>query len=134
MVDGQPNAYTAAVLKRWKATHESKLFSDTEGPLTQSLFSSAPHPTALIDQHIDKDIQLLRKRRFHYGFDTAQSALTIATKLTNGDYSTGTADKRGRALAQANADLGLTGPSGIHCPEQFCGNPNRQRVRHFSER
>ena len=99
MVDGQPNVYTAAVLKRWKATHESKLFSDTEGPLTQSLFSPAPHPTALIDQHIDKDIQLLRKRRFHYGFDTAQSALTIARKLTNGDYSTGTADKRGRALA-----------------------------------
>ena len=59
MVDGQPNVYTAAVLKRWKATHESKLFSDTEGPLTQSLFSPAPHPTALIDQHIDKDIQLL---------------------------------------------------------------------------
>ena len=99
LVDAQPEVYTATVLRNWKRQHESQWLSPGLPSLTQPSTPPAPYPTALIDQHIDADLSVLRKRRFFPRFETVQFALTLATKLTAGDYSTGTPPARARALA-----------------------------------
>ena len=99
LVDAQPDVYTADVLRDWKRHHESQLLSAGLPSLTQPATPPVPPPTKLIDQHIDDDLCGLRKRRFFPGFTTVQFALILATKLTAGDYSTGTPAARARALA-----------------------------------
>ena len=99
LVDNQPDVYTADVLRKWKRQHQSERLSPGLPPVTQPPASPGPYPTALIDQHVDADLSVLRKRRFFPGFDTVRFALTFATQLTTGDYSAATSPARARALA-----------------------------------
>lgn len=56
-------------------------------------------PTEIIDQHIQEEVEKLRKKRFFSEFDTIEFSIRLGTRLSSGNLSKGTADPRGRGLA-----------------------------------
>ena len=56
-------------------------------------------PTALVDQTLEEEVNLLRKSRFFGGFDGIQRALALSTRLLEGDLYGGTTTERAWALA-----------------------------------
>ena len=99
LVDRQPEDHSPSVLAQWKRLHESRQLPHITADVAGSVSSQAFYPTTLINQHIQNDIVFLRTSRFFHGFDTVQPSLAIATKVTSGEYSTGSAALRSRALA-----------------------------------
>ncbi len=102
VVDGQHETYPADMLKEWKQTHESKiqkrLSADLES-VQPDVFSHPYFPTALVDQKIEDEVNILRKTRFFGEFDSVRSSLALARRLTEGELSGGTDTVRSRALA-----------------------------------
>ena len=101
-VDGQHETYTADMLKEWKQTHESKMqkgLSADLGSVQPAVFSHPYFPTALIDQKIEDEVNILRKSRFFVEFDKVRCSLRLARRLVEGELSGGTGAVRGRALA-----------------------------------
>lgn len=54
-----------------------------------------------IDEKIDDELRSIGRSRFFVGIETYKLAATLGDRLLSGDLSTGTADKRARALAMA---------------------------------
>ena len=100
IIDGQHGAYPAETLKEWKVTHEAKSYiasvEDLEAPA--EVFYHRFFPTALVDQTIEEEVDLLRKSRFFGGFDGIQHALALSTRLLEGNLYGGTTTKRAWAL------------------------------------
>ncbi len=99
-VDGQPEAYTAETLKEWKKTHESKAYKVSPEGLNAPPedFYFRFFPTALVDQTIEEEADILRKARFFVGFDGAGRALAFSRRLLEGDLHGGTNETRAEAL------------------------------------
>lgn len=102
VVDGQHETYPADMLKEWKQTHESETqkrhSADLESVQPDGFFH--PYfPTALVDQKINDDVDLLRKSRFFIEFDSVRSSLALARRLVEGELSGGGDVLRSRALA-----------------------------------
>lgn len=55
-------------------------------------------PTDIIDQRIKKEVEKLKKSRFFLEFDNIRESLRIGRHLTDGDFSRGSDEERGRAL------------------------------------
>ncbi len=102
IIDGQHETYPADMLKEWKQTHESKSqkrFSADLDNVQLDVFSHPYFPTALVDQKIEDEINILRKSRFYVEFDTVRSSLQLARRLVEGELSGGSDAVRSRALA-----------------------------------
>ena len=102
VVDGQHETYPADKLKEWKQTHESEIErrpSEGSGNSLPDTFSHLYFPTALVNQKIEDDVDILRKSGFYGEFDRVRSSLTLARKLVRGDLSGGTDAVRARGLA-----------------------------------
>jgi hypothetical protein len=56
-------------------------------------------PTEIIDQHINEEIEKLRRKRLFGEFDRIEFSLRLGTRLLSGNLSKGTANPRGRGLA-----------------------------------
>lgn len=80
IVDKQPETYTAEILKQWKREHEAKVKDRMHSNLI---------PAAFFTEFIEKDINRLRKRLAFGDSDGIDTALSLARRLTDGDYSTG---------------------------------------------
>lgn len=102
VVDGQHETFTADMLKGWKQTHETemqkRLFSDLES-IQPAVFSHPYFPTALVDQKIEDEVDIICKSRFFMEFDRVRSSLALARRLIEGELSGGTDVVRSRALA-----------------------------------
>ena len=102
VVDGQHETYPADILKEWKQTHESeiqkRLSIDSES-VPPDVFSHPYFPTALVDQKIEDEVDILRKSRFFVEFDRVRSSLALARRLVEGELSGGTDAVRSRVLA-----------------------------------
>jgi len=102
IVDGQHETYPADMLKQWKQTHESEsqkqLSADLES-VQPDVFSHPYFPTALVDQKIEDEVDILRKSRFYVEFDRVRSSLALAKRLLERELSGGTDAVRSRALA-----------------------------------
>ncbi|WP_337288704.1 HNH endonuclease [Candidatus Methylomirabilis sp.] len=102
IIDGQHETYPADMLKEWKQAHESeiqkRLSADLES-VQPDVFSHPYFPTALVDQKIEDDVDILRKSRFFVEFDGVRSSLALARRLVDGELSGGTDAVRSRALA-----------------------------------
>ena len=91
VVDGQPETYTAELLKQWKEEHEAR--------------GKSRHPAGLdiirelADEKIKDETDILRKSRFFAEFDSTRSSLELARKLVEGELSVGTNAVRRHALA-----------------------------------
>ena len=100
-VDGQHEAYPAQTLKEWKETHEAKPSrvspQDLDAP--PEVFYHSYFPTALVDQTIDEEVNLLRKSRFYVEFDGIGCTLTLSKRLSEGNLYGGTATVKAWALA-----------------------------------
>ena len=100
-VDGQHEAYPAQTLKEWKETHEAKSSrvspQDLDAP--PEVFYHSYFPTALVDQTIDEEVNLLRKSRFYVEFDGIGCTLTLSKRLSEGNLYGGTATVKAWALA-----------------------------------
>ena len=102
VVDGQHETYPADMLKEWKQTHESEIQKRLSADLKSvqpDVFSDPYFPTALVDQKISDDVDLLRKSRFFIEFDSVHSSLALARRLVRGELSGGSDALRSRALA-----------------------------------
>jgi hypothetical protein len=102
VVDGQHETFPADTLKEWKHIHESEiqsLLSANLDSVQPDVFSHPYFPTALVDQKIDDEVDLLRKSRFFGEFDGVRSSLMLGRRLIEGELSGGTDEVRGRALA-----------------------------------
>ncbi len=102
VVDGQHETYPADKLKEWKQTHESEIErrpSEGSGNSLPDTFSHLYFPTALVNQKIEDDVDILRKSRFFVEFDRVHSSLALARRLVEGDLSGGTGAVRARGLA-----------------------------------
>jgi len=101
VVDGQHETYPADLLKGWKQTHESemqkRLSADLES-VQADVFSHPYFPTALVDQKIEDEIDILRKSRFFVEFDRVGFSLALGRRLV-GELSGGTDAVKSRALA-----------------------------------
>lgn len=62
-------------------------------------FARHHFPITLVDQEIEREIDVLRKSRFFLEFDRAGSSLLLADKLVDGELSGGSQSVRSRALA-----------------------------------
>ena len=80
IVDKQPESYTAEILKQWKREHEAKLEDRMHSNIIPAAFSA---------EFIEKDINRLRKRLAFGDSDGIDTALSLARRLIDGDYSTG---------------------------------------------
>ena len=102
VVDGQHETYPADMLKEWKQTHESEIQKRLSADLKSvqpDVFSNPYFPTALVDQKISDDVDLLRKSRFFIEFDSVRSSLALARRLVREELSGGSDALRSRALA-----------------------------------
>jgi hypothetical protein len=111
VLDGQHETYPADMLKEWKQTHESemqkRLSADLES-IQPDVFSHPYFPTALVDQKIEDEIEILRKSRFFLEFDRVHFSLALGRRLVEGELSGGTDAVRSRALAWCAHLLSLT--------------------------
>ena len=100
IIDGQHESYPAKLLIQWKKSHEEKMRSQEKLEREQpSMLSPAYFPTELVDQEINKDVDLLRKSRFFIEFDGVSSSLALARKVSIGELSGGSDAVKSRALA-----------------------------------
>lgn len=101
IVDGQHASYPAETLKEWKETHEAKSYIVSSESLyaPPDVFYHLHFPTALVDQSIDEEINLLRKSRFFSEFNGSGRALTLSRRISEGDFYGGTANVKANALA-----------------------------------
>ena len=86
------NDLPAELLER----HSTALASDGRG--LSALFGTY-FPTTLVDQQIEKDVDILCKSRFFAKFDRVHYSLALARKLVEGELSGGTDAVRARGLA-----------------------------------
>ena len=102
IVDGQPETYTAEILKQWKQEHEAKVMKYKLPPdlvnVLSDLSSRPEFPTKLVDQEIREETDIIRRSRFFAEFDRTDSSLTFAKRLIEGELSSGTDHVRCRAL------------------------------------
>ena len=102
LVDGQHETYPADLLREWKQTHESKmrerLSTDFES-VSPEVYSNAHYPTALIDQKLNDEVDVLRRSRAFAEFDVVRSSLVLGRRVVEGELSGGTDAVRSRALA-----------------------------------
>ena len=102
LVDGQHETYPAELLREWKQTHESKmrkrLSTDLE-IIQPEVYSHSHYPTALVDQKINDEVDVLRKSRCFAEFDGVRSSLMLGRRVTEAELSGGTDEVRSRALA-----------------------------------
>ncbi len=80
IVDKQPETYTAETLKQWKREHEAKV---------KDRMYSNRIPVEFFTKIIEKDINRLRKRLSFGDSKDIETALSLAYRLTEGNYSTG---------------------------------------------
>lgn len=103
LVDGQPETYTADLLKSWKQAHEALVARKSPALESQSVRTEIlPHhsfPLELVDQKINEEVQLLRQSRFFADFDSVQYALSLVRKLLEAELSGGTERIKSEALA-----------------------------------
>ena len=101
VVDGQHESYPAETLKEWKETHEAKSYTVSSEDLyaPPEKFYHSYFPTALVDQTIEEEVNLLRKSRFFVEFDGTDYALALSRRLWEGDLYGGTATVKASALA-----------------------------------
>ena len=101
-MDGQPETYTAEILKQWKQEHEAKVMKYKLPPdlvnVLSDLSSRPEFPTKLVDQEIREETDIIRRSRFFAEFDRTDSSLTFAKRLIEGELSSGTDHVRCRAL------------------------------------
>ena len=120
LVDGQHETYHAEMLIGWKKNHESKMrerLSANLASVQPEILSHPYFPTALVDQQIEDEIDVLRKSRFFMEFDTVLSSLRLGEKIIEGELSAGTDAVRCRALAWCARVLSHTDE--LHKAEQF---------------
>lgn len=91
IIDLQPEFYTAEMLQQWKQEHEAKVKS--RHPADLDIIKE------LIDEKIKNETDILRKSRFFVEFKSVRSALELARKLVEGEFSVGTDAVRRHALA-----------------------------------
>ena len=91
VVDGQPQFYTAEMLRQWKREHEAKV--KNRYPAGLDIIRE------LVDQKIEDETDRLRKSRFFAEFNSGQYSLTLARNLVEGELSVGTDAIRSQALA-----------------------------------
>ena len=102
MVDKQPKDYPAAKLKKWKRDHEEKV---QKRKVAESMLRD-PGLTAFIDNQIKTYIDSFRKKlafkepdEINGDSEAVDTALSLARKLTEGDYSNGSDSVRMVGLA-----------------------------------
>jgi len=102
VVDGQHETYPADMLKEWKRNHEAKmqrrLSADLES-VQPDVFSHPYFPTALVDQKIEDEVDILRKSRFFLEFDRVTASLALGRRLVERELSGGSDEVRSQALA-----------------------------------
>lgn len=111
LVDGQPEIYTADLLKKWKQEQETKIINRLSAELDNvpsDVLSHPYFPTELVDQKIKDETDRLRKSRFFPEFDSARSSLTLARRLVEGDLSGGTNAIRCESLGRCVRFLSRT--------------------------
>ena len=103
VVDGQHETYPAEMLQRWKKEHEAKAMKHSFSPDSDGVLSDVSSrpvfPTGLVDQEIEKEIDILRKSQLFMEFDRIEYSLILARKLTEGELSGGSDEVRCRGLA-----------------------------------
>lgn len=62
----------------------------------------------LVDEKIDEHIEIIRKSRFFFEFDTSQACLTLVRKMVDGDLSGGSDRVRSRGIAWCSRFLSST--------------------------
>ena len=120
VVDGQYETYPAEMLRSWKQSHESKMakrLSANLDPIPPGVFSHRYFPTALVDQKIKNEIDVLRKSRFFMEFDSVRFSLMLGRRIVEGDLSGGTDAVRCRALAWCARLLSRTDELGSKAEE-----------------
>ncbi len=102
IIDGQYETYPADKLKEWKQKHESEIekrISVNSASVQPDVLSHSYFPTALIDQEIKKEVDIIRKSRFFVEFDQVRASLALARRLAEGELSGGTDAVKSQALA-----------------------------------
>ena len=69
-----------------------------EGKTFQGVFGYSPVPKEFVDEHIEKEIDLLRKARFFPEFDEVEYASVLGTRVSDGELQGGTNSAKARAL------------------------------------
>lgn len=82
---------------------ENSLFSNAS-----SIYANAIYPIELVDQKIMEEIEILKKSRFFFEFDTAHFAIALARKVHEGELSAGTDSTKRIALAWCSRVLSRT--------------------------
>jgi len=98
IVDGQHETYPAGMLQAWKAQHEEK-HKRKIPDATASLAIRLSAAKSLVDAAITKELMLLKQARFLGEFDHKDFSRRFGQKLTDGEYSGGSNEIRGKALA-----------------------------------
>lgn len=101
VVDGQHESFPANMLKEWKQLHEAEMQNRLSANLQDvqpDVISHFYFPTALVDQKINNDVDILRKSRFFKEFESARFSLLLGRQLVEGELSRGTDAVRSQAL------------------------------------
>ena len=69
-----------------------------ENKAFQSVLGSSPVPKEYVDEHIEKEIDFLRKARYFPEFDEVDYASVFGARLSEGEFRNGTNPLRARAL------------------------------------
>ncbi len=69
-----------------------------EGKIFQSILGQSTVSTEIVDEHIDKEIDRLRKARFFPEFDEIEYASVLGTRVSEGELRGGSYSERARAL------------------------------------
>ena len=111
IVDGQYETYPTEMLKEWKQAHENGMqtrFSANQQSVQPDLLSHCGFPTALVDQKIEQEVDILRKSRFFGEFDTIRSSLALGRRVVEGELSGGTDEVKSKGLAWCARLLSLS--------------------------
>ena len=94
-VDKQPEKYPADTLKHWKRMHEAKV-----DERMRSDYITPAIPTVFIDKQIASAVNRFRKRFAFGNPDGIDAALSLASQLADGFYSSGSDSIRMAGLAR----------------------------------
>ena len=98
-IDANRERYTPEKLKQIKRDHRQQVQETIVSPQPVTFSAPKSFPTAIIDKQIKDDLTILWKCQVYQDFDVDSKAIVLATKITQGEYSSGSDDVKAKGLA-----------------------------------
>lgn len=111
IIDKQSESHPAEMLIEWKHAHESRnarLIRKGISQVRPDPFHHEVFPGALVNEEVERQLQLLKKSRFYNTYDKVRRAVEMGTELISGGLSGAEKTVRCKAIAWCARILSVT--------------------------